>query len=414
VALAAAWVTFPPAALAQTTDDSAAIAATPVVPAPPAPSEGTAPGDQQVEPASDTQWLPPAAVGNAGGDLPRSPADDLNVTQHIDIPLNARVTSFVRLFTGRLKGYLEGGLERGAQFLPMIREIFRSEGLPQELVFVPLVESAFKPTALSRAKAKGVWQFIPSTGREHGLRRDWYVDERSDVEKSTRAAAKYLKTLYTLFGDWHLALASYNAGPGRVQQAMRRSGHEDFWSIAAKGRYLPRETRDYVPLILAATVIARNPAEYGLSIAPAALQGVETVILPGPVDLRRIAEWAGTSLEVIQALNPELRRWITPMQVVGYELKVPEGTAAPVRASLAVATPAEMAPVDHYKVKKGDTLISIARRLGVARSDLAEANYLSSSARLSVGQRLIIPRAPRLTAPREAPSAAPPTAGGSD
>jgi membrane-bound lytic murein transglycosylase D len=383
----------------------------------PGPADRVAANDTRPVPvaiALDSERLTPPAAGlpvTASLDPPPG-ADPVRAVEslaeaQIDVPLNAKVLSFVRLFSGRLKGYIEGGLERGAQFLPMIREIFRAEGLPEELVFVPLVESAFKPTALSRAKAKGVWQFIPSTGREHGLRRDWYVDERSDVEKSTRAAAKYLKTLYAMFGDWHLALASYNAGPGRVQQAMRRSGRDDFWSITARGRYLPRETRDYVPLILAAVVIARNPAEYGLTIAPSALQGIETVVVPGPVDLRRVADWAGTTVEVIQALNPELRRWTTPANVVGYELKVPAGTAEPVRAGLATASPEQLSPVAYHIVRNGETIAGIARKLKVTRSDLAEANFLSSKARLTPGQQLIIPKAPPLERPADPPASAP-------
>ena len=177
--------------------------------------------------------------------------------------------SYVELFTGRLKGYLEEGLSRGAHYLPMIQDVFRAEGLPLDLAYVPLIESAFKPNALSRAKAKGMWQFMRGTALENGLKHDWYIDERADPEKATRAAAKYLKTLYGMFDDWHLALASYNGGPGRVQRAMKRSGRDDFWKLSATTRYLPRETRDYVPLILAAIVIARNPAQYEMNVAAA-------------------------------------------------------------------------------------------------------------------------------------------------
>jgi len=188
-------------------------------------------------------------------------SDDLQETPHdIDIPLNGRVLQYVQLFSGRLKSYLEDGLSRGVQYLPMIQEVFRAEGLPLDLAYVPLIESAFKPSALSKAKAKGIWQFMRGTALENGLQHDWYIDERADPEKATRAAAKYLTTLHNMFGDWHLALASYNGGPGRVQRAVKRSKRTDFWQLSASSRYLPRETRDYVPLILAAIVIARNPA----------------------------------------------------------------------------------------------------------------------------------------------------------
>jgi membrane-bound lytic murein transglycosylase D len=317
-------------------------------------------------------------------------------THDIDIPLNARVLSYVELFTGRLRGYLEEGLSRGARFLPMIQDVFRAEGLPLDLAYVPLVESAFKPTALSRAKAKGIWQFMSGTALENGLKHDWYIDERAEPEKATRAAAKYLKTLYGMFGDWHLALASYNGGPGRVQKAMKRSGRDDFWSLSASSKYLPRETRDYVPLILAAMIIARNPAQYGMSISPMDAPTFETVTLTGATDIRRVAEWAGVPVQAIQELNPELRRWTTPVRATDYELKVPDGTATLVNARLSEAQPEELASLNRHTVKKGETLLSIAKKLKVSRTDLAQANYLSTRARVKVGQQLIIPRAPTL------------------
>jgi membrane-bound lytic murein transglycosylase D len=322
-----------------------------------------------------------------------------NPTYDIEVPQNAKVLSYVRLFTGRLQGYLEEGLSRGTHFLPMIQNVFRAEGLPLDLAYVPLIESAFKTNALSRAKAKGIWQFMRGTGLENGLKHDWYIDERSDPEKATVAAAKYLKTLYEKFGDWHLALASYNGGPGRVSRAIKRSKKDDFWSLTSTKRYLPRETRDYVPLILAAVIIARNPAQYGMNVAPLERPDYERVTLPSAVDLRRIAEWAGVSVETIQGLNPELRRWTTPLRTVDYELKVPAGTADLVRASLLLTSPDDLAPLNHHTVKKGETLLSIAKKLKVTRADLAEANYLSAKAKVTAGQRLIIPRAPATLEP---------------
>ena len=322
---------------------------------------------------------------------------DLEETMHdVNIPLNARVLSFVQLFTGRLRSYLEEGMSRGARYLPMIQNVFRAEGLPLDLAYVPLVESAFKPNAVSRVKAKGIWQFMRGTGLENGLKHDWYIDERADAEKATHAAAKYLKTLYGMFGDWHLALASYNGGPGRVQRAMRQSGKEDFWQLTASSRYLPRETRDYVPLILAAIIIARNPAQYGMDIQPLEAPEFEKVTLPKAVDLRRIAEWVGAPVQAIQDLNPELRRWTTPVRTADYELKVPAGTAEIVRTHLAAAEPDELAPLNRYTVKRGETLLTISRKLKVSRADLAEANYISEKSALNAGQQLIIPREPTL------------------
>ena len=337
-------------------------------------------------------------------------AEDLQSADHdIDIPLNSRVLSFVELFTGRLRGYLQEGLSRGARFLPMIQDVFRAEGLPLDLAYVPLVESAFKPDALSRAKAKGMWQFMRGTALENGLKHDWYIDERAEPEKATRAAAKYLKTLYNTFGDWHLALASYNGGPGRVQNAIKRSGNvKDFWRLSASRRYLPRETRDYVPLILAAMIVAHNPAQYGMDIepAPAGVPNFEKVTLPVAVDLRRVAEWAGTSVQTIQDLNPELRRWTTPVRAKDYELKVPEGSGDTVRAKLAEGP--DTASLTWHTVRKGETLLSISRKLKVNRADLADANYLSAKARVTPGQQLIVPRAPTVLLAARAENPAPP------
>jgi membrane-bound lytic murein transglycosylase D len=352
------------------------------------------------EPASIDELLaistfePPPA---ASKETEQTVAEDLKEVVHdIEIPLNPRVLSYVQLFTGRLKGYLEEGLGRGARFLPMIQDVFRSEGLPLDLAYVPLIESAFKPNALSKAKAKGIWQFMRGTALENGLKHDWYIDERSDPEKATRAAAKYLKTLYGMFDDWHLALASYNGGPGRVQRAMKRSGRDDFWKLSANKRYLPRETRDYVPLILAAVIVARNPEQYGINIVPIESPAYETVTLASAVDLRRVAEWAGTPVQAIQDLNPELRRWTTPLRATDYELKVPEGTAEMINARMLEVSAEELAPLNRHTVKKGETLLSISKKLKVSRADLAEANYLSTKANLKAGQQLIIPRAPTL------------------
>ena len=334
---------------------------------------------------------------NASAHTQEAVAEDLRSNDHdIDIPLNSRVLSFVELFTGRLRGYLQEGLSRGARFLPMIQDVFRAEGLPLDLAYVPLVESAFKPDALSRAKAKGMWQFMRGTALENGLKHDWYIDERAEPEKATRAAAKYLKTLYSMYGDWHLALASYNGGPGRVQAAIRRSGGvKDFWRLSSSRRYLPRETRDYVPLILAAMIVARNPVQYGMDVEPAppVAPNFEKVTLPVAVDLRRIAEWAGTPVQTIQELNPELRRWTTPVRAKNYELKVPEGSGEAVRAKLAEAGP-DSANLTWHTVRKGETLLTISRKLKVNRADLADANYLSVKARVTPGQQLIVPRAP--------------------
>lgn len=327
----------------------------------------------------------------------------------IPIPLNERVLSYVELFQGRLRDYIQDGLQRGSKYLPMIQSVFRAEGLPLDLAYIPIVESAFKPNAVSRAKAKGVWQFMRGTALENGLRHDWFIDERSDPEKATVAAAKYLKTLSKMFdGDWHLALASYNGGPGRVQRALKRYRAEDFWSLVDRGsRTLPRETREYVPMILAAMIVARNPAQYGIEFTAEPPIQYDKVKVPKAVDLRRVAEWTGSSIDEIQALNPELRRWTTPVRYA-YEVKVPFGTAAQLEDRLADASATELTAVKWYTVRRGESLRTIANKLRVNRKDLADANQLTLKSRVAAGQSLIIPRAPATVLAARSDRPAPP------
>lgn len=321
---------------------------------------------------------------------------DLEHSAHdIPIPEHAKVLSYVEVFQGRMREYIQDSLARGAKYMPMIQAVFRAEGLPLDLAYIPIIESSFKTNALSKASAKGPWQFMRPTAKEHGLKTDWFIDERSDPEKATVAAAKYLKTLSKMFdGDWNLVLAAYNGGPGRVSRAIKRSGIDDFWELSKTSKYLPRETREYVPLILAAMIVGRNPAQYGFEAITAEPIGYDKVSLPQAVDLRRVAEWAGTSVDEIQALNPELRRWTTPIKYPEYEVKVPKGTADRLTAKLAEASPADFSAFKWYTAKKGETLVTVARRFGVSRSDVAEANNISAKARLRPGQELIIPRAP--------------------
>ena len=358
-------------------------------------AEGDGFTEKKYEPASIDALL---ALSTTVVPPPTAPAglkqavDSDPVVHDVPIPFNQRVLAYIDLFQGRLHDFIEDGMRRGSKYLPMIQNVFRAEGLPLDLAYVPLVESAFKPNALSRANAKGVWQFMAGTALENGLRRDWYIDERSDPEKATAAAAKYLRTLSNLFdGDWHLALASYNGGPARLQRAMRLGNKDDFWSLADKPKLLPRETREYVPMILAAIVIARNPAQYGFEFESEEPAAVDKVVLPRAVDLRRVAEWTGSSVDQIQSLNPELRRWTTPVQDTDYELRVPAGTAGTVLARLDETASNDLASLNYYIVKQGDTLALIARKLHVSKADLAEANYLKVTSRVMTGQKLIVP-----------------------
>jgi membrane-bound lytic murein transglycosylase D len=326
----------------------------------------------------------------------------------VPIELNARVLSYVELFQGRLRNFFQAGLDRGQKYLPMIQSVFREEGVPVELSYLPLVESAFKSTALSRASARGMWQFMQPTAREHGLNQfdsptaNWFLDERSDPERSTRAAAQYLKTLNGMFdGDWNFALASYNAGPGRLQRAVSRAKTSDYWKLSASTRYLPRETREYVPMVLAAILIARNPALYGFSVSSAPPLVYETVTIPGALDLKIIAEWAEVTVEELQELNPELRRTTTPL--TAHELKVPVGTGAAIQTQLETAEPLYRT-FKFHTVKRGETVTTIARRYGISTAKLREANGLSSRARVSTSQVLQIPAPSTAALPSPTPA----------
>ena len=356
--------------------------------------------EKKYEPAAIDELLKIATFPKPDADKETKQAveEDLARNEHdVPIPQNERVLSSVELLQGRLRDYVQESLTRGAKYLPMIQSVFRAEGLPLDLAFIPIIESGFKTNALSKAKAKGPWQFMAPTAKDHGLTTNWYIDERSDFEKSTVAAAKHLKMLGRMFdGDWHLVLAAYNGGQGRVQKAMQRAKTDDFWELTETSKYLPRETREYVPLILGAMIIGRNPAQYGFELATGEALNYEKVVINRPMDLRRVAEWTGTSVDEIQSLNPELRRWTTPLRDPSYELKVPTGTAQQFRERLTEAAGEELASLKWHTVRKGETITSIARKVrgGVTASEIAEANSLSVKSRLRAGQELLIPRPP--------------------
>ena len=305
------------------------------------------------------------------------------------VALNNTVLSCVDLYQGRLRDWMTAALARSGRYMPRIRQIFADEGIPRDLAYVALVESAFKTAALSRAKARGVWQFIPATGRRFGLQQDWWVDERSDPEKATRAAARYLKELYTMFGDWNLALAGYNAGENVVLRAISRYHTSDFWQLY-KTRGLRRETKNYVPLIHAAVVVANAPEKYGFEITPESPLAFDTVPVQGAVDLRVISECAGTTLEEVQLRNPELRRLATPANIT-FQLKVPVGSGDKLTECLEGLPAEKRVHFRTHVVARGQTLNSIAAKYGARTRDIADANGIPVTRPLAVGTELIIP-----------------------
>jgi membrane-bound lytic murein transglycosylase D len=320
----------------------------------------------------------------------------------VKIQLNDEVLSCIDLYQGPLRDWFAEALVRGGRYLPRIREVFHSEGIPQDLAYVALVESAFKTGALSRAKAKGVWQFMPATGKRFGLKQDWWVDERSNPEKATRAAAQYLRSLYDMFEDWNLALAAYNAGEGRVGRSLDRHNVDDFWELA-RTRGLKRETKNYVPMIHAAIVVAKAPEKYGFEVTPEPLLTFDTVPLKDAVDLRVVAECAGTGVDQIQLLNPELRRLATPAGRA-WNVKVPAGAASAAGECLATLPPEKRVTFRTPVVARGQTLASLAKLYGSSPAAIADANGLSGRT-LAKGAELIIPIDPRST-PVRRPAAA--------
>jgi membrane-bound lytic murein transglycosylase D len=332
----------------------------------------------------------------------RRTAEEVVREERNDFPveLNDAVLGCIDLYQGRLRDWFEAALARGGRYLPRIREVFKEEGLPQDLAYLALVESAFHTNALSRAKAKGMWQFIAATGRRYGLNQDWWVDDRADPEKATRAAARYLKDLYEMFGDWNLAMAGYNAGEGRVSLGLERYKVTDFWSLA-KTRGLRAETKNYVPLIHAAIVVAKAPTKYGFEVDPETLPASEAMAVNGAVDLRFLSECAGATLDQIQLLNPSLRRLATPAGRT-FHLRVPQGTAEATAKCLAATPPEKRVQFRTHTVTRGQTLATIAAAYGVKTADLASANTMQLKRRLAVGTELIIPIDPRAAAARAA------------
>jgi len=271
----------------------------------------------------------------------------------------------------------------------MIRRIFAEEGVPLDLAYLAHVESAFKPNALSRSRAKGMFQFMARTGREYGLHQDYWIDERSDPEKCTRAAARYLKDLYAMFGDWHLAMAAYNGGPGRVSRALAQTRATDFWSLALTSR-IRRETKNYVPAILAVTLISKNPGKYGFSYVPEPPLEYDTIDVDGAVDLRVLARLAGSDGDTMHSLNPALRRHQTPPDRVT-AIRVPKGTGVSTLAALMELPPGERVIVVYHHVRRGDTLSRIASRYGVSVASLQRENKMGKRTVVHAGQTLRVP-----------------------
>ena len=282
-------------------------------------------------------------------------------------------------------------LSRSGKFIRLMKNIMREEGVPEDMAYLPLVESGFNVRAYSRSRASGPWQFIAATGRRYGLKVNWWVDERRDPVKSTRAAARYLKDLHEMFGSWSLAMAGYNAGENRIKRAMRRTRSNDFWGLL-RTRHIRLETKNYVPKFIAARIIAVNPEEFGFQYVQYQEDFIfDEVVLKSPLTLDVLAKSAETTVQRIKELNPELRRWSTPPGSKNYKARIPRGMREKFLANLSKIPEGKRYTVHVHRVKKGQTVSHIARRYGVPGRVIIAYNKLNRRAFITVGQRLLVP-----------------------
>ncbi len=358
-------------------------------------------------PLSDSMTEPPEqASGNASLDTPgTTDADAQGPLYNIPVVIDQTVQSHIHFFNTSIRNRFEQWLLRFSRYRPLVETIFAEFDLPSDLVNLSLVESGFNPYAYSRAKATGPWQFMKGTGQLYGLRIDQYVDERRDPIKSTVAAARYLRDLYDLFGAWPLAMAAYNAGEGKVLRALQKTQAESFSEIS-KTKLIRLETKQYIPRIMAATIIAKNLDQYGFNQDPAPLHQFEEVVVTRPLHFRAIANVTGIPYSELRLLNPELRRDATPPGDTAYHLKVPVGTSSKVleligrvpthkfptmRTQVRQTRQVKTDSARWYRIRGGDTLEKISRRFGIPIKTLKSRNNLSGPT-IKAGELLMIAR----------------------
>lgn len=313
------------------------------------------------------------------------------VTYDIPIVRNPKVETWINYFQGRGKKWFRVWLERSGKYIPFMRRILKEHGLPEDLVYLSMIESGFSPKAYSRARAVGPWQFMYATGRMYGLKRDFWKDERRDPEKATVAAARHLKDLYDEFESWKLAAAAYNAGSGKVRRAIKRYRTEDFWELT-KGRYLRNETKHYVPKIIAAALVAKEPEKYGFTnIEYQAPLEYDKIILSDAVNLEVLAERSGSNLADIMALNPELNHPVTPPNIDKYELRIPAGMSQPFLQAYNGLEAREKFQYTSHRLGRGQTLSHVSRKYGVPVREIMGLNKIRNARRLRAGQTLLIP-----------------------
>lgn len=312
-------------------------------------------------------------------------------TSALPLVVNDVVLGYINYFNGKGRKTIEYGFERAGKYQPMIARILAEEGMPQELIHLAQAESGFLPRAVSRASAEGMWQFMRYTGNTYGLSQSAYSDDRLDPEKATRAAAHYLHDLYDEFHDWYLAIAAYNCGAGAIERAVERTGYADYWELRAR-HAIPNETSNYVPIILAMTIMEKNAPEYGLDhLSPEQPLEYDTLHLDIPTNLALIGDLTETSTPELQQLNPALLRGTAP---TGYDLHVPKGMARIVDSELAKVPAAVRATARLHRVQEGETLTAIAHRYNSMPNSIASLNGIGGNV-VVPGDRLVIPAAYR-------------------
>jgi membrane-bound lytic murein transglycosylase D len=316
-------------------------------------------------------------------------------TSQLPLSVNDAVLGYINYFSNRGHKTLLAGLQRSGKYRPMIQRILDEEGIPQEIIHLAQAESGFIPRAVSRAAAGGMWQFLSWRGNEYGLKQTPLTDERMDPEKATHAAAHHLRDLYHEFGDWYLAIAAYNCGPGTVEKAVERTGYADFWELRARG-VLPAETTNYVPIILAMTIMEKNAAEYGIdgfTLDPPLVY--DTIETTAPTSLTLVADILDVPLAELTALNPACLRGMAPEN---FSLHVPKGTGNPLVAALQTIPSTHLDSWRMHRVGPDETLATIGKRYGVAPANIVSVNRLESAQAVE-GDRLLIPSVQRAPAP---------------
>jgi membrane-bound lytic murein transglycosylase D len=339
------------------------------------------------------------------------------VADRYDIPVEMQplVAQYIQFFQGPGRQWFRTWMSRSSRYIPLMQPILEAAGVPRDTVYLAMIESGFSPQAYSRARAAGPWQFIPGTGHMFGLKQDFWIDERRDPIKSTQAAAQYLKQLREELGHWYLAWAGYNAGGGRIRRLCEKKGSEDFWEIA-EGRGMAKETRHYVPKLIAAALIAKNPSAFGFADGEFAYQRpleYDEVPVVDPTELAVLAPAVGISEEALRELNPELKRWCTPPATEDrpYLLRIPKGGAEAFTAALAKIPKKARMRYEEYRVRSGDTLSGIAQRFGTSAEVILTFNRLKSARKLRVNTELMIPVALGRVADASRPAPSPTVAG---